>query len=82
MHKGFYGSEVESLNVQMLKLRAHSYVWLQVGQLLLFAPEAILECLKSKIFLGGGMLPDPPSGNSLSPDQVNIAQYGPDSYFH
>ena len=69
-------SEVESVNAQMLWLRAHFYVCQQVRQLLLFHPniaqEAILECLKSQIFLGGGggcMPSHPPSGNSLSPDQ-------------
>ena len=49
----FYGTEMESLNAQILRLRAHFYVWQQVRQLLLFLPnialEAILECLRSKI---------------------------------
>ena len=60
----YYGSAVESMNLQILRLRGHFYVWQQVGQLLLFhpniAPEVALECLKFKIFLGKGRCPQTP----------------------
>ena len=77
----FYGSEVtECANVKA----SSTFLCLAAGWAALAlspqtAPEAILKCLRvseSKIFLGG-MPPDPRSGNSLSPDQPNIASYGP-----